>query len=145
MIKMKNVGEILVTDLSQPGAQANAAVASWIAPFAGYIKTLIARLGAAGVTGSQTVDIQINGVSIGNAAPVITFATGVQTPTYTNPPLASKVAFNKGDIISSVITAVHTTPAKALAISMTVCRAKQPSLGYGQNPATETSIGVEAE
>lgn len=146
MIKLKNQGELLVDTLSVPGTQTTSAVAKtvYIVPFACQLKSLFARLGTAGITGSQNVDIKKNGTSI-FAAGGIAFATTAVIPTYGALTAGNKpaVQFAKGDVIGVYVTTIHSgTAAIDLALSLVLQRLK----GTGPVAAMLTdTIGPEAE
>lgn len=143
MIRIRGVAEILV-DLSVAGAQAvNANARTFIVPFPARLKAIYAKLGTAGVTGTQTTDLLKNGATLVSSGTLLSFATGVQAATYNvanltaNPPL-----FNKGDIIEVSTTAIQTTPAKDLALLIVL--EKQRSASFNDTVQTDT-IGVEVD
>lgn len=135
MIRVKNMGELAVP-LSASGTQAvlnGSAVA--VAPFNGFIQAIFARLGTAGVTGSQNTDIQKNGVTIfASGAAAVQFATGVTTPTYGALAAANPVPVTKGDVIKLNTTSIHTTPAIGLVVMIVFRRGRS----VGGNATVET-------
>lgn len=132
MIKMKNCGDF-VMEITVNGAQSAtagnpSAQSSAIVPFNGRISAIFARLRTAGTTNTQTVDLLKNGASLTGSTSVFTFATGVVTPTYTLSNLTSNpVKVAKGDVISTLNTAVHTTPAHDLSVYITIERQRSGS------------------
>lgn len=141
MIKLKNQGEV-VENLQLIGAQAvGTEKAIYVVPFAVQLKAIFAKLGTAGVTGSQIVEIKKNGVTIFSDAVKLTFATAVQAATY-GPLTVNPTKFAKGDVITVDITQIHTTPAKGCSILLTFQRLK----GSGPVGAMQTdTVGTEAE
>ncbi len=140
-IKVKNLGELIV-DLSVPGTQSAAAEKQcFVVPFACQLKAVYAKLGTAGTTGNQDVDIEKNGTSILSSTGGIRFATTAADPNAitftTDPPV-----FVKGDIITVDVDAVHTTPAVNLALLLVLQRKRST----GPVGATITGgIGLDAE
>jgi hypothetical protein len=121
MIRLKNQNEIVV-DLGVPATQSAAVNKQvFIAPFACQLKAIFAKLGSAGTTGSQIVDVNKNGTTIFSNATKLTFATGVQACTY-GPQTANPTQFAKGDIISVDVDQIHTTPAVNLALLLVLER-----------------------
>lgn len=142
MIKIRNQAE-LVLDLGVPGTQsATADKQVFVVPFACQLKAIFAKLGTAGVTGSQIIDVNKNGVTIFSNATKLTFATAVQACTY-GPFTADPTQFAKGDIITVDVDQIHTTPAKNLALVLVLQRTNR---AVGRVTATQTdSIGLDAE
>jgi hypothetical protein len=144
MIRMKNTGDF-VMELTVSGAQTTGAglpttQTSAIVPFNGRLSAVLARLKVAGVTGSQNVDLILNGVSLTGAAGLFSFPTtvgGNAAPTYSTANLTSNpVLVNKGDVISCVNLSVHTTPANDLSLYINVER--QRSGVYNEAMQTDT-------
>lgn len=140
MIRSRNVEEFIV-DLSVPGTQSAAAnKATFLVPFACSLKAIYAKLGTAGITGTQTVDINKNGTTIWDSTPKLSFATTVAAAGYdafaTDP-----TTFAKGDIIGVDVDAVHSgTAAKDLNLLLVLKR------GGNNVGATQTdTIGADAE
>lgn len=111
MIRMKNCGDF-VMELTISGAQATGTTASArtsaIVPFAGRLSAIIARLGTAGVTGTQTTDVLVNNVSVVSSTTLLSYATTALIPTYnTSLLVANPTLVNKGDVITLQNTAVH--------------------------------------
>jgi len=143
MIRLHNLGEVEEL-LSVGGAQAVANdVAVAIAPFAGIISAIFARLSTAGVTGSQNTDIKLNGATIfANSAAAIQFATGSKAPTYgalaaANPPVVAK-----GDQIRLDTTAIHTTPARGLAVYIVFRRTRS---AYGLQQVETDTVSSQSD
>lgn len=116
MQRIKNLGELPVA-LQIAGTQAVANdQAVVIAPFAGIIAALFAKLGTAGTTSTQNTDVKKNGTTIfASGAAALQFPTTVASCTYgalaVNPTLVAK-----GDVIRLDTTAVNTTPGKDLTV-----------------------------
>lgn len=116
MIKTRNQGEFVIEvtiNGSQSASAGNAGTTeSQIVPFAARLKAVFARLGVAGVTGTQTTDLLKNGTTMVSSGTLLSYASGAVIPTYSanlspNPP-----TFNKGDVVQLKNTAVHSgTPA----------------------------------
>lgn len=148
MIKMKNQGDF-VMELTVSGAQTTTAglattQTSAIVPFNGRISAIFARLKVAGVTGSQTVQLFKNATSLAN--PILTFPTtvgGNAAPTYATANLTSNpVLVAKGDVISCLNTAVHTTPANDLSLYITIERQRSGSFA---DPVQTDTIGSDSD
>lgn len=141
MLKLRNMQEIIV-NLSVPGTQSAAAdKACFVIPFACQIKAIFAKLGTAGVTGNQIVDVNKNNTTIFSGATKLTFATGVQAATYDGQTV-NPTQFAKGDILSVDVDSIHTTPAKNLALVVVLQRLKSG----GRVGATQTdTFGLDAE
>lgn len=143
MIRARNLGEIVV-DLSVPGTQAvNANAKTFLVPFACQLKAIYAKLGTAGTTGSQTTDLLKNGTSFVSSGHLLSFASTSQAATYGNANLtADPLQFAKGDIIEVDTSAVHTTPAKDLAILLVLERTR----GGGKSAKCQTdTIGADSD
>lgn len=148
-IHVRNNDEFVV-ELSIPGTQTTTAGAqstrqnSAPLPFDGFIKAVYARLGIAGITGSQTIQVLKNGTNICSSTnPLVSFATTVATPTYGNANLsADPTQVAKGDVLTAVNTAVHTTPAVDLALVLVIERNKHQAAG----PLMQTdTYGADAD
>jgi hypothetical protein len=139
MIQLRNTEDFLV-DFSVPGTQTAATnKVCWVAPFAGRIKALYAKLGTAGVTGSQVNDISKNGTTI-FGTPGIDFATTAVDPTY-NALAADPHEFVKGDVFTLDVDSIHTgTAAVNLCLFMTVSRGVSKLAGV-LTGAVERSVG----
>lgn len=148
MIKLKNQGEVLLelaTTGTQSTASGNAAkTSSVIVPFAGRLKAVFARLGVAGVTGTQTTDILLNGASLVSTGTLLSYASTSVVPTYAtanlnnNPPI-----FAKGDVLQMTTTAVASgTTAIDQCIYLVIERQRSGSW----NDAVQTdTIGVDSD
>lgn len=148
MIKTKNLGEYLL-ELATTGAQTTTAHASTttcsvIVPFAGRLKAVFGRLGVAGVTGTQTTDILLNGTTMLGSGTVLSYATTSVSPTYnvafvTNPPV-----FAKGDVLTLKNTAIHSgTAADDQCVFVTVERQRAGSWN-GSTVQTDT-VGADSD
>ena len=143
-IKVRNMGEDII-ELSVPGVQAtsaNSAAISTPIAFPGIIKAIYAKLGTAGVTGTQLTDILLNGATLVSSGVLLNFSSGATAATYntanlnTNPPTVSK-----GDILSVVTSQVNSgTAAKDLSLAIVIQRLK----GTGPTAAVQTdSYGAD--
>lgn len=152
MIKIRNNGEFtiaLTINGTQSAAAGNAGTSeSAIVPFAARLKAAIARLGTAGTTGTQTVDV-LRGVGSGVLASImasgafVTFASTSRVPTYGNATLSvDPTVFNAYDTVQIKNTAVHTTPAVDLIVLLTFER--QRSGSWNDKLQTET-IGADSD
>lgn len=142
MIKLKGVGEILV-DLSVPGTQAvNANAKTFVVPFAARLKAVYAKLGTAGTTGSETADLKQNGASLLASGSLLTFASGAQAATYASNYNSNPPTFAKGDILELAISAIHTTPAKDLALLIVLERQRS---GSWNDPVQTDTIGADSD
>ena len=114
----------LMMSLVSPAAQAaDAAIAVERLP-AGpgwWLKDIRAKILAAGTTGNQTIDVNINGTTLLGGTK-IGFATGVVVATY---PTLAVVKAEPGDMISMDNDAVHTTPAEGLVVELVWTRIPQ--------------------
>lgn len=142
-IRLKNRAEF--EDL-QAGFGGNQAIATapiiFLIPFNCVLKAVIARVRTAGTTGTANIDIRKNGTSIfASGATAIQFASGSTTPTYGAFAATAPPSFVKGDIVTIVITAVHTTPAVDTAIALAF--QKQGGSGIVAAVLTDT-LGPEA-
>lgn len=105
-------------------ASVNDSVASkvggdFVVPFSGFITQEVgATVDTAGVTGTMTVDINLNGTSI-MANTKVSIATAAKTSrTNTTQPIVTVLAFTKGDIFTFDVDVIQTTPAKGLTVFM---------------------------
>lgn len=122
MIRVRNVADF-VDKITVAGTQSAADnLGLSMAPFNGVIDAIYAKLGTAGVTGTQITDLKKNGTSIFSGSTKLNFGDGTTACTYgalsTNPtPVA------KGDIIRVQTTQVNSgTPAKDLIIYIVYTR-----------------------
>ncbi len=133
----------LVLELSVPGAQTVADDRDVkVVPFDGWIRGILARLDTAGITGTQTTDVLLNGTTIFSGATLINFADGKKIPTYgaltTNP---TKV--KKGDTIRLNTSAVNSgTPGKSLAVLITIRRGRASQMGMDTDSVSQSSDAV---
>lgn len=152
MIKVRNQGEFVLA-LTVNGTQSAAAgnsgnSESQIVPFAARLKAVVGRLGVAGTTGTQTVDI-LKGAAGGALASIMasgafmTFASTSRTPTYQNVNLTNDPAvFAAYDTVQIKNLAVHTTPAVDLIVLLTFER--QRSGGWNDKAQVDT-IGADSD
>lgn len=153
MIKIRNQGEFTIA-LTINGNQTTAAggagtTESAIIPFAARLKAAVARLGVAGVTGTQTVDV-LKGAGSGALASImasgafLTFASGSRTPTYGNATLsANPTLFNAYDTIEIKNTAVHSGTA-AIDLIVLLTFERQRSGSWNDTLQTET-VGADSD
>jgi hypothetical protein len=124
MIKQRNIGDFIAhltingtqtTTETEPGE-----TAICIMPFAGYLTGIFARVGTAGITGSQTTDLLVNTAasaysgftSLVSTGTLLSYATTANAPTYNTANLNNNpILLLKGDIIQLKNTAVQSTPA----------------------------------
>lgn len=91
----------------------------FVMPFGGTIEEVGATVDTAGTTGTLTVDINKNTNTI--ISTKITVDSAEKTSrTAATPYVLSVRGFNKGDIFTFDVDAVHTTPAKGITIFMRV-------------------------
>jgi hypothetical protein len=131
MIKTRNQGE-LIAQITINGTQSAAAgnsgtTESFVVPFACRLKAIIARLGVAGVTGSQTTDLLKNGATMLASGTLLSYATGSQVPTYASNFLTNPPTFAKGDVLQLKNTAVQTTAAIDQTVLLVLERARAGS------------------
>lgn len=125
MIKLRNQGDYVLT-LRSPGTQTTNSGAdvdcSAPVPFPCIIKAVYAILGTAGVTGTQTTDLLVNGSSLVSSGTMFSFATTSKACTY-NTPTTNPPVLAKGDQLAINTTAVHSgTAAKDLSVAVTLER-----------------------
>lgn len=127
MIKLRNQEEFIV-NLTIAGTQTTTTTGtgnratSLPMPYAGRIKAIYAKLGTAGTTNTQTTDVLINGTTIAASGTALSFATTATAPTYATP-TTQPPTVAKGDILTAVNTAIHTTPAVDCAIVVVIQKA----------------------
>ncbi len=135
MIKVRDKDDFEV-NISVIGTQTTGKKFVLVMPFAGWLKAVYSKLGTAGVTGSQTVDINKGGVSI--LGTLITFATTDVDPTagvFT----ADPTSFAKGDFLDLSVDAIHSgTAAIDLSVVLVFSRNKPAGIIQG---AIEVSVG----
>jgi hypothetical protein len=114
MIDVRKQSDFIL-HLDAPGTQTAATNKAFkILPFACELIGIVSRLGTAGTTGSQVVDLNKNGTTIFSKAAKITFATTVATPTAfasDETAITAPVQFAEGDNVSFDVDSIHTTPA----------------------------------
>jgi len=135
MIKLQDRDDFKVF-ISVPGTQTTGKKFVLVMPFAGWLKAVYSKLGTAGVTGSQTVDINKGGSSI--LGTLITFATTVVDPTdavLTTDP----TSFAKGDFVDLSVDAIHSGTA-AIDLSVVLVFSRNKPAGTIQG-AIEVSVG----
>lgn len=143
MIRTRNLDEIVV-DLSVVGTQSAATnKRCFVIPFACQLKAIYTKLGTAGTTGNQDIDINKNDTSIVSSANKIRFASAAQDPTaasitFTTDP----TIFAKGDIVTVDVDAVHTTPAVNLCLILVFQRVRSAAK---VSKTVIDGIGPEAE
>jgi hypothetical protein len=142
-IKLKQRGEFEDLQCGQAGTMSATTITTFVIPFACVLKGVIARAGIAGTTGTSNTDIRKNGTSIfASGSTAIQFATTSTTPSYGAIGAANPPSFVKGDVVTIVNTAVHTTPIQNLALA--VCFQRQRGTGLVSALLTDT-LGPEAE
>lgn len=102
-------------------AVANIVGGDWVAPFSGSLYVVGATVDTAGTTGTETIDINVNGTTV--LSTKITIDTGEKTSrTAAVKSFISLPNFKEGDIFTFDIDGVHTTPALGLTMFMVVIR-----------------------
>ena len=138
MIRNRSTEDFNV-QVSIPGTQTAATNKFFLeVPFAGRLKAIKAILGAAGVTGSQVVDVNKNGTTIFSGAGKITFGA-TTAPTYAAL-TADPTEFVKGDNVSVDVDSIHTTAAVNLSIWLVFSRGVSKRAGV-LTGAIEDGIG----
>jgi hypothetical protein len=122
MIRIRNKDDFEVF-VSVPGTQATGDKYFYTVPFNCYLKALYAKVGTAGTTGAQTVEITDEGVTIFTSALISFATTPAVDPTY-GPLVVDPHYFTKGDRIVVNVAAVHSTPATDLALVLVLTRTK---------------------
>ena len=112
MIQLRNqadfVLELAINGTQTTTAGGTAATTTSVVPFDCYLAGVLAVLGTAGVTGTQTTDLLQNTASLVGSGTLLSYATTATVPTYntagltTNPPL-----FSKGDILTLTNATIH--------------------------------------
>ena len=129
MIRIRNKDDFEVF-ISVVGTQATGDKYFFTAPFDCWLKAMHAKVGAAGTTGAQTVEITDETTTI-FASALISFASGAVNPTY-GPLAVDPHYFSKGDRIVVNVAAVHSTPATNLALTLVLTRTKPRRTLTGQ-------------
>lgn len=138
-IGIKETGEFIWTP-SAVGTQTTGKKASFVVPFTNgcVLKSVIARVGTAGVTGTQNVDLQKNGTSVfASGAAAIQFATTAVVPTYGAVAAANPPVFAKGDILTVNVTTIHSGTA---AVDLALFLIFQRQRGTNLTAALQTDI-----
>ena len=136
MIKVRDKDDFEVF-ISVPGTQTTGTKYVFVMPFAGWLKAVYSKLGTAGVTGTQTVDINIGGSSIFGT--LITFATTKVDPNLAAVLTTDPTSFAKGDFVDLSVDAIHSgTAAIDLSVVLVFSRNKPAGIIQG---AVEVSVG----
>lgn len=133
----------VILELSVPGTQTIADnLDVKVIPFNGWVRAVLARLDTAGVTGSQTTDILLNGSSMVGSGTLMSFADGSRVPTYTTPSTNPPVVV-KGDTLRLNTTAIHSgTAAKSLSVLVTIRRGRASSQGFDADSVSFISDAI---
>jgi hypothetical protein len=136
MIKVRDKDDFEVF-ISVLGTQTTGKKYVFVMPFAGWLKSMYAKLGTAGLTGNQAVDINDEGVSI-FLGTRLTFTSSSVDPVYgdlsTDPHF-----FSKGDFIDVSVDTIHSgTAAIDLSVVLVFSRNKPAGIIQG---AIEVSVG----
>lgn len=129
MIRIRNKDDFEVF-VSVVGTQGTGDKFFYTAPFDCWLKAMFAKLGTAGTTGVQTIEITDETTTIFTSA-LISFATTAVSPTY-GPTVVDPHFFSKGDRIVVNVAAVHSTPATDLALTLVLSRTKPRRTLTGQ-------------
>ena len=130
MIRIRNKDDFEVY-ISVPGTQTTGDKYFFTAPFNCWLKAMYAKLGTAGTTGVQTVEIKDETVTIFTSALISFATTPAVSPTYGA--LAVDPHFlTKGDRIVVNVPVVHSTPATDLAMVLVFTRTKPRRVLTGQ-------------
>jgi hypothetical protein len=106
------------------------------------LKAVFARVGVAGVTGTQTTDLLKNGASLVSSGTLLSFATTSTSPTYSANLSPNPTVFAKGDILQLKNTAVHTTPAVDQVVLLVLERARA---GSWNDPVQFDTLGADSD
>ena len=134
MIKVRDKDDFEVF-ISVPGTQTTGKKYVFVMPFAGWLKAMYSKLGTAGITGWQSVDINKGGTSIFSTRPRFTTdvdqVVGVLS---VNP-----TSFAKGDFIDVSVDNIHSgTVAIDLSVVLVFSRKKPAGM---ITDAVEVSVG----
>jgi hypothetical protein len=136
MIKLQDKDDFEV-NISVVGTQATGRKFIFLMPFAGWLKAVYLKLGTKGITGTQTVDINIGGSSI-FASGGITFTAVADVNAYAAL-TADPTSFAKGDVVSLDVDAIHSgTAAEDMSAILVFTRTKPAGMIKG---AVEVSVG----
>ncbi|KKL92892.1 hypothetical protein LCGC14_1880140 [marine sediment metagenome] len=137
MIKVRDKDDFEVF-ISVPGTQTTGKKYVFVMPFAGWLKAVYSKLGTAGVTGSQTVDINDEGVTLFSSSRIV-FSGSVVDPSVYGTLTTDPHFFSKGDFIDVSLDDVHSgTAAKDLSVVLVFSRKKPAGTIRG---ALEVSVG----
>lgn len=89
-------------------------------PLIGVIINVGAFEDTAGITGTGTIDVNLNGTTIMSSAKLVFDSTEKTTRTSATPPILTTTNFSVGDILTVDIDSIQTTPAKGLTIVLTI-------------------------
>ena len=129
MIRIRNKDDFEVY-VSVVGTQATGDKYFFTAPFNCWLKAMYAKLGTAGTTGVQTIEITDETTTIFTSA-LISFATGAVAPTY-GALAVDPHYLTKGDRVVVNVAVVHSTPATDLALVLVFTRTKPRRVLTGQ-------------
>ena len=135
MIKVRDKDDFEVF-ISVPGTQTTGVKFVIVAPFAGWWKAVYARLGTAGITGTQTVDLSNEGMSIFTSGG-IAFTTGLSGVFAAL--TADPTPFAKGDLLDVTVVTIHSgTAAEDLSLVLILTRTKPAGM---LTEGIEVSVG----
>lgn len=107
---------------------ANVVGGDYVMPYSGNFYQVGATVDTAGVTGTETIDVNLNGSTI--LSTKITIDTGEKTSrTAATPSFIASPNFKIGDIVTFDVDGVQTTAAKGLTIFMIVVPTTGPLQG----------------
>ena len=136
MIKVRDKDDFEVF-ISVPGTQITGKKYVFVMPFAGWLKAVYSKLGTAGITGVQVVDINKGGSSIFDSG-WIRFTTTVNPNTY-DALLTDPTPFAKGDFVDVSVDGLHSgTAAVDLSVILVFSRKKPAGM---ITDAVEVSVG----
>ena len=135
MIKVRDKDDFEVF-ISVPGTQTTGKKYVFVMPFAGWLKAVYSKLGTAGITGSQIVDINdaTSSIFVGT---LIAFGAGVDPGTAVL--IADPTSFAKGAFIDVSVDTIHSGTA-AVDLSMVLVFSRKKPAGMIQG-AVEVSVG----
>ncbi len=116
----RNVRYILIRVLDPATSQTVLATVGgdFEVPFTGTITEIGAYVDTAGVTGSATYDVHLNGTTIMTTTKITVETTEKSSRTAANAPALTTTAVTTGDIITVDIDAIQTTAAKGLTLRL---------------------------
>ena len=129
-VELDNLDE-QVLQMGVPGTQTATTDKEFVTcPMDGFIKAIIAKLGTAGITGTQVVDIHKNGVTVFGSLAKIVFATTNVAPNAH--PAYGDISVLKGDQLSLDVDTIHSgTVAEDLTVALVI--SKRPRQGVVAN------------